>query len=57
MSFKQERVSMPMASAGIVGMSSDMKISGIEIEPKMLIVGALIFVFVVKAVTILLKFS
>jgi len=55
MSFKEEKVSMPMSSAGIVGFSPDMKIAGVEIDPKALIVAALIFVFAVKIADLLIK--
>jgi preprotein translocase subunit Sec61beta len=55
MSFKQQSVSMPMASAGIIGVSSDMKISGIEIEPKTLIISTIIFVVVIKVASILVS--
>lgn len=44
---KQESVSMPMASAGIIGFSSDMKISGMEIDPKILIIGVFAIVVLV----------
>jgi preprotein translocase subunit Sec61beta len=55
MSFKQEKVSMPMSSAGIVGFSPDIKISGIEIDPKMLMIGALVFIVIVKIADLLVK--
>ena len=55
MSFKQEKVSMPMSSAGIVGFSSDMKIAGMEMDPKFVIALALVFVAVVKIADILVK--
>ncbi|MFH1394050.1 MAG: hypothetical protein ABII71_03350 [Candidatus Micrarchaeota archaeon] len=48
MSFKQQSVSMPTGSAGIVGFSSDMKISGVEIEPKFLVIAATLIVMAVK---------
>lgn len=48
MPVKQQSVSMPMASAGIVGFSPDMKISAIEIEPKMLIIAVFALVIIVK---------
>lgn len=54
MSFKRQSVSMPMASAGIIGVSSDMKISGFEIEPRSLVAGALIFVIVIKVAGIVI---
>ncbi len=50
MSWKQQNVSMPMGSAGIVGMSSDMKISGKEIDPKMLAAVTIGVVLIVKIV-------
>ncbi len=53
MSFKQESVSLPMSGAGIVGISSDMKLGGKEIEPKHLIIATSIFVLLVKAATML----
>lgn len=46
---------MPMASAGIIGVSSDMKIAGIEIDPKSLIIFALVLVVFVKVATILFE--
>lgn len=50
MSWKQQKVSMPMSSAGIVGMSSDMKVGGVEIDPKMLFVATVVLVLIVKLV-------
>lgn len=44
---KQQSVSMPMASAGMIGFSPDVKIEGHEIEPKALIVATALFVFIV----------
>ncbi len=55
MAYKQEQVSMPMSSAGIVGFSSDMKLAGIEIEPKTIVAAALILIVVVKVADIFLK--
>ena len=51
----QERISMPMASAGILGVSSDMKIAGIEIDPKAIVAFTLIFVFVVKLADVIFR--
>ncbi len=53
MSVRKESVSMPMGSAGIVGMSSDMKLEGIEIDPKVLVLGTFVLVVLVKAASIL----
>lgn len=39
---------MPMASAGIIGFSPDIKISGVEIEPKLLIIATILVVLAVK---------
>lgn len=44
---------MPMSSAGIVGFSSDMKLAGIEIEPKIVVAAALVLVVIVKAADII----
>lgn len=48
MAARQEKVSMPMSSAGIIGFSPDIKISGVEIEPKILIITTILIVLVVK---------
>ncbi len=48
---KQDRVSMPMASAGIIGFSSDTKISGMEIDPKVLIIGVFAVVILVHVLS------
>ena len=45
---KEERVSMPMGSAGIIGFSSDIKLDGIEIDPKALIIAVFVIVIVVN---------
>lgn len=55
MSFKQQSVSMPTGSAGIIGFSSDLKISGKEIDPKYLIVFAVIVVMIVKVISTLVS--
>ncbi len=44
----QDKVTMPMTSAGIIGFSPDIKISGFEIDPKTLIVAVFALVVVVK---------
>ena len=48
-------VRMPMTSAGIIGVSSDMEIGGIKVDPKVIIVGTLAFVGVVKLATIFIR--
>lgn len=48
MGIKQERVSMPMSSAGMIGFSPDVRIEGQEIDPKALIVATILLVIVVK---------
>lgn len=47
----QEKVTMPMASAGIIGFSSDVKISGMEIDPKFLILTIVAIVVIVHVAT------
>lgn len=41
-----DKVAMPMSSAGIVGFSPDVKISGKEIDPKF-IIGAVVAVVII----------
>jgi preprotein translocase subunit Sec61beta len=48
---KKESVSMPMASAGIIGFSSDMKISGMELDPKFLLAAVFGIVVLVHILT------
>lgn len=48
MGFKQQSVSMPMGSAGIMGMSADMKLSGGEFDPKAIIITTFVFTLIVK---------
>lgn len=43
---------MPMASAGIVGFSPDIKLNAMEIEPKAFIIATFVLVIVVKLATI-----
>ncbi|MFH1785562.1 MAG: hypothetical protein ABH842_03970 [Candidatus Micrarchaeota archaeon] len=43
----KDTITMPMASAGIVGMSPDTKLSGIEFDPKAFIVAVFVFVIIV----------
>jgi len=52
MAVKEEKVSMPMTSAGIIGFSSDMKIAGFEIDPKALIIATVVFVLAVKIASV-----
>lgn len=42
------KVSMPMSSAGIVGFSPDIKISGMEMDPKVVIAVIVALVIVVQ---------
>jgi preprotein translocase subunit Sec61beta len=49
MPVKTEKVSMPMASAGIIGFSPDVKISGMEVEPKFLLAAIVTVVIIVRA--------
>jgi preprotein translocase subunit Sec61beta len=51
---KQERVSMPMSSAGIIGFSPDLKISGVELDPKFIIAAVAALVLIVNAAAFVL---
>ena len=55
MTTRSERVSMPMGSAGIIGMGSDVEIEGIKVDPKVIIMGIMIFVAIVKIASIFIK--
>lgn len=44
----EEKVSMPMTSAGIIGFSPDVKLSGFEIDPKTVIIVVFAFVLAIK---------
>jgi len=46
-----------MASAGIMGMGSDMKISGYEIDAKFIIIFAIVFTVAIKITTAVIKFT
>ena len=48
MGIKQQSVSMPMSSAGIVGFSQDMKLKTLELEPKNIIITIVTLVILVK---------
>lgn len=43
-----KKLMMPMSSAGILGVGSNMELAGIKMSPKAVFAGALIFIFVVK---------
>lgn len=43
----KDSVTMPMASAGIIGMSPDMKLSGIEFDPKAFVIAVFLIVVLV----------
>ena len=47
MSLKRTNLSMPMTSAGIVGLSADMELSGIKMDPRSFIIGVSIFVAII----------
>ena len=48
-------VRMPMTSAGIMGISSDVDIEGIKVDPRFIIVATLIIVGIVKLASIFVK--
>lgn len=51
----QDKVTMPMSSAGIMGFSSDTKLEGIQLDPKMFVIAAFVFVILVKIADFLTK--
>ncbi|MFH1520256.1 MAG: hypothetical protein ABID61_01285 [Candidatus Micrarchaeota archaeon] len=44
----KDSVTMPMASAGIIGMSPDMKLGGIEFDPKVFVIAVFLMVIIVQ---------
>lgn len=55
MSWKSEKVSMPMSSAGILGLSPDMETSGIKVNPRTIVIGVIVFIVLVTLANILIK--
>jgi len=51
----QEKVTMPMASAGIIGFSSDVKINGLEVEPKYIVLAIVAIVIAVNAASFAMR--
>lgn len=54
MSWKSEKVSMPMSSAGILGISQGEVLEGIQIDPRAVIIGVIVLVAVIKVLSIFL---
>ncbi len=48
MSLKRTNISMPMSSAGIVGLSADMELSGIKMDPRSFVIGVAVLVAIIK---------
>ena len=48
MSLKRTNLSMPMTSAGIVGLSADMELSGVKMDPRNFVIAVAILVAVIK---------
>lgn len=57
MAWKQESVSMPMGSAGILGISQGETLAGIRVDPKTIVIAILIFVAVVQLASFILRIS
>ncbi len=55
MSWKRSKVSMPMSNAGILGITSDTRLGGIEMEPKIIVIGIVAFIVLVKIVGVVLQ--
>lgn len=51
----QDKVSMPMSSAGIIGFSSNTKLEGIQIDPKAFVIAAFVFILLVKVLDLIVK--
>jgi len=55
MSWKRSNISMPTTQAGILGISSDTRIGGIELEPKTVMIAFFVFVVFIKLITVFIK--
>lgn len=44
------KMMMPMSSAGILGVGSNMELNGIKLTPQIVLAVALVFIFTVKIV-------
>ncbi len=51
MSVKSESVSMPMGSAGILGITQGESLSGIQMDPKTIVIAVLVFIAAIKVLT------
>jgi|GEM_PF-1310290 preprotein translocase subunit Sec61beta len=51
MSVKSESVSMPMGSAGILGITQGESLSGIQMDPRTIVVAVLVFIIAIKVLT------
>lgn len=55
MSWKRQSVSMPTTHAGILGITSDTQLGGVEMEPKTIVLGIVAFIVIVKVVGFVLQ--
>jgi len=55
MAWKSESVSMPMGSAGILGISQGETLAGIQIDPRTIIIAVLIFVGLIKVLSFMFR--
>ncbi len=46
---------MPMTSAGIIGIGSDVEIEGIKVDPRVIIIGTLVMVGLVKLASVFIR--
>ena len=53
--WKTSKVSMPQTGAGLIGISHDENIAGIEMDPRAFIIAALVFVLAVKLLDVLIS--
>ncbi|MDD2655209.1 MAG: hypothetical protein PHQ80_00905 [Candidatus ainarchaeum sp.] len=48
MSLKRTSMSMPMTSAGLTGLTADMELSGISMDPRSVIIAVAVLVAMIK---------
>ncbi|MFA5049728.1 MAG: hypothetical protein WC501_01845 [Candidatus Micrarchaeia archaeon] len=57
MSWKRESVSMPSTNAGILGISANERLSGIQMDPKTIVIGIVVLIVLIKVLDHLVVFG
>ena len=57
MSWKRESVSMPSTNAGILGISANERLSGVQMNPKTIVIGIVVLIVLIKVLDYLVVFG